>query len=65
MKTFSSVVHLLRRALPRRHPLSSRTPRQTPRHAFVVQSLVRLLCVERKGALVCRMPGAPIVRLPH
>ncbi|WP_092304662.1 hypothetical protein [Pseudomonas sp. NFIX28] len=65
MKTFSSVLHLLRRAPSRRHPLSSRTPRQTLRLAPVFQSLVRLLCVERKGALVCCMPGAPIVRLPH
>ncbi|WP_246882143.1 hypothetical protein [Pseudomonas chlororaphis] len=61
MKTFSSALHLLRHALLRRRPLS----RQTPRHTPVFQSLVRLLCVERKGALVCCMPGAPIVRLPH
>ncbi|KAA5845484.1 hypothetical protein F2A37_12240 [Pseudomonas chlororaphis] len=61
MKTFSSALHLLRRAFLRRRPLS----RQTPRHPPVFQSLVRLLCVERKGALVCCMPGAPIVRLPH
>ncbi|AZD29179.1 hypothetical protein C4K23_2430 [Pseudomonas chlororaphis] len=61
MKTFSSALHLLRRAFVRRRPLS----RQTPRPASVFQSLVRLLCVERKGARVCCMPGAPIVRLPH
>ncbi|AZC62969.1 MULTISPECIES: hypothetical protein [Pseudomonas] len=61
MKTFSSALHLLRRAFLRRRPLS----RQTSRPAAIVQSLVRLLCVERKGALVCCMPGAPIVRLPH
>ncbi|WP_186828383.1 hypothetical protein [Pseudomonas chlororaphis] len=54
MNTFSSVLPLLRLL-----------PRPTSRQASIFPSLVRLLCVERKGALVCCMPGAPIVRLPH
>ncbi|MGE7957329.1 hypothetical protein ACQKQA_12190 [Pseudomonas sp. NPDC089530] len=61
MKTSSSILHLPRRALMRSPALS----RQTPWLAPVLQSLVRLLCVERRGALVCCVPGAPIVRLPH
>jgi len=28
-------------------------------------SLFESLCIQRKGALVCCMPGAPIVRLPR
>ncbi|WP_252189552.1 hypothetical protein [Pseudomonas sp. SK3(2021)] len=61
MKTFSSVVHLLCRAPLRRRGLSRQAPLPVP----VSQPLVRLLCVERKGARVGCMPGAPIVRLPH
>lgn len=49
MKTFSSALHVLRSAfLPHVQTLS----------------LSGFLCVERKGALVCCIPGAPIVRLP-
>lgn len=36
--------------------------RDLPRASFLL--LTRLLCVERNGALVCFIPGAPIVRLP-
>lgn len=50
MKTFSSALHVLRSAL------------HLPRACF--PSLSGFLCVERKGALVCCIPGAPIVRLP-
>ncbi len=49
MKTFSSALHVLRKAfLPRAQTLS----------------LSGCLCIERKGVLVCCTPGAPIVRLP-
>ncbi|AKA25065.1 hypothetical protein [Pseudomonas chlororaphis] len=59
MKTFRSVP--FQPALASRQPLA----RQASLPASFFQSLVRLLCVERRGALVCCMPGAPIVRLPH
>ncbi|MEB0045943.1 MULTISPECIES: hypothetical protein [unclassified Pseudomonas] len=36
--------------------------RDLPRASFLF--VTRLLCVERNGALVCCIPGAPIVRLP-
>jgi len=29
-----------------------------------LQSIARFICVERNGAMVCCIPGAPIVRLP-
>ncbi|MEH6353188.1 MULTISPECIES: hypothetical protein [Pseudomonas] len=44
------------------------------RSAFYLSPLLRLsailplfesLCIQRKGAVVCCMPGAPIVRLPR
>ena len=44
------------------------------RTAFHLPHLLRLsavlplfesLCIQRKGAVVCCMPGAPIVRLPR
>lgn len=54
MKTFNAALHVLRSA--------THLFRDLPRASF--QFLPRLLCVERKGALVCCMPGAPIVRLP-
>jgi hypothetical protein len=54
MKTFNFALHALRPAL--------HLSRDLPRVSF--HSVSRLLCVERKGALVCCIPGAPIVRLP-
>jgi hypothetical protein len=54
MKTFNSALHALRSALY--------LSRDLPRASF--HSISHLLCVERKGALVCCIPGAPIVRLP-
>ena len=38
------------------------------RSAFHLSHLLRLfesLCIQRNGAVVCCMPGAPIVRLPR
>jgi hypothetical protein len=55
MKTFNAASHVLRSA--------SHLFRDLPRASF--QSFSRLLCVERNGALVCCIPGAPIVRLPR
>ncbi|MGF6331317.1 hypothetical protein ABH909_004195 [Pseudomonas sp. BS3782 TE3695] len=54
MKTFNSALQALRSALH----LSCDLPRVS------FHSFFRLLCVERNGALVCCIPGAPIVRLP-
>jgi hypothetical protein len=54
MKTFNPALHALRSAL--------HLSRDLPRVSF--HSFFRLLCVERNGALVCCIPGAPIVRLP-
>lgn len=48
MKTFSSALRV--------------SPSALLRASFL--SLSRFLCVERRGALVCCIPGAPIVRLP-
>jgi hypothetical protein len=58
MKTFSTALRVLRTAF---HP--HRDLLRGP-HLSIPLSLSRLLCVERKGALVCCIPGAPIVRLP-
>ncbi|MCP1488892.1 hypothetical protein J3D48_005205 [Pseudomonas fluorescens] len=54
MKTFNAASPLSRLAL---HLF-----RDLPRASL--HFFVRLLCVERNGALVCCIPGAPIVRLP-
>jgi hypothetical protein len=54
MKTFNTALHVSRSALHLARDLS--------RASF--HSISHLLCVERKGALVCCIPGAPIVRLP-
>jgi len=54
MKTFTSALHALRSTQYLLRDLS--------RISF--HSFSRLLCIERKGALVCCIPGAPIVRLP-
>ena len=51
MKIFSAVLRVLRSAfLPRARPFYF--------------SFLNVLCVESKGALVCCIPGAPVVRLP-
>ncbi len=51
MKIFNAVLHVLRSAfLPRARPFYF--------------SFLNVLCVESKGALVCCIPGAPVVRLP-
>ncbi|MHC8332668.1 hypothetical protein [Pseudomonas sp. LB3P25] len=59
MKTFNAALHVLRSA--------SHLFRDLPRVSFLffTGSIPRLLCVERNGALVCCIPGAPIVRLPR
>ncbi|WP_164979427.1 hypothetical protein [Pseudomonas sp. DTU12.3] len=54
MKTFNAALSVLR--------LAQRLFRDLPRASL--HFFVRLLCVERNGALVCCIPGAPIVRLP-
>ena len=51
MKIFSAVLRVLR---------SSFLPRARPFYF----SFLNVLCVESKGALVCCIPGAPVVRLP-
>jgi len=59
MKTLNAALHVLRSA--------THLFRDLPRASFLFftrLSIPRLLCVERKGALVCCIPGAPIVRLP-
>ncbi|MBN0976651.1 MULTISPECIES: hypothetical protein [Pseudomonas] len=51
MKIFNAVLRVLRTAFP---------PRTRPFYF----SFLNVLCVESKGALVCCIPGAPVVRLP-
>lgn len=58
MKTFSTALRALPVALHLFRDLFRGSHRSMP------LSLSRLLCVERKGALVCCIAGAPIVRLP-
>jgi len=54
MKTFNSALQVLRCAL---HRLRNR-------RSAMFLSFFRLLCVERRGILLCCIPGAPPVRLP-
>ncbi|OYU08616.1 MAG: hypothetical protein CFE47_05575 [Pseudomonas sp. PGPPP1] len=56
MKIFNAVLRVLR-------PTSA--PRDLPRARPFYFSFLNVLCVENKGALVCCIPGAPIVRLPN
>ncbi|WP_167498004.1 hypothetical protein [Pseudomonas nabeulensis] len=51
MKIFNAVLRVLR-------------PAQTRRTRPFYFSFLNVLCVENKGALVCCIPGAPVVRLP-
>ncbi len=54
MKIFNAVLHFFRLAS---------TSRALPRARPFYFSFLNVLCVENKGALVCCIPGAPIVRL--
>ncbi|MFO2465944.1 hypothetical protein OOJ96_21495 [Pseudomonas sp. 15FMM2] len=54
MKIFNAVLHLFRYA-----SALGAIPRARPFYF----SFLNVLCVENKGALVCCIPGAPIVRL--
>lgn len=60
MKIFNAVLRVLR---PRLTPPPA--PRDLPRARPFYFSFLNVLCVENKGALVCCIPGAPIVRLSH
>ncbi|SDT00192.1 hypothetical protein [Pseudomonas trivialis] len=51
MKIFNAVLRVLRPA---------HAPRARPFYFF----FLNMLCVENHGALVCCIPGAPVVRLP-
>ncbi|MBK5540701.1 hypothetical protein JFV28_14875 [Pseudomonas sp. TH05] len=66
MKTSNSASHVLPSTS---QPRSSHVPSdpELPRavHLSVFQYFFGLLCIEHNGALVCCIPGAPIVRLPH
>ncbi|PMV33384.1 hypothetical protein C1Y27_11190 [Pseudomonas sp. GW704-F2] len=55
MKIFNAVLRVLRPAL---------APRGLPRTRPCYFSFLNVLCVENQGALVCCIPGAPLVRLP-
>ncbi len=55
MKIFNAALRVLHSAFP---------PRDVPRARPLYFSFLNVLCVESKGALVCCIPGAPIVRLP-
>ncbi|MGE1155130.1 hypothetical protein F0170_22125 [Pseudomonas sp. MAFF 730085] len=55
MKIFNAVLRVLRPA---------QAPRGLPRARPFYFSFLNVLCVENQGALVCCIPGAPIVRLP-
>ncbi|MCF5725220.1 hypothetical protein [Pseudomonas syringae] len=60
MKIFNAVLRVLRPSLT-----SPSAPRALPRARPFYFSFLNVLCVENKGALVCCIPGAPVVRLPH
>ncbi|WP_448126000.1 hypothetical protein [Pseudomonas veronii] len=55
MKIFNAVLRVLRPALAPRGQLRTRP---------FYFSFLNVLCVENQGALVCCIPGAPLVRLP-
>ncbi len=55
MKIVNAVLRVLRPA---------HTPRGLPRARPFYFSFLNVLCVENQGALVCCIPGAPVVRLP-
>ncbi|HCT04325.1 MULTISPECIES: hypothetical protein [unclassified Pseudomonas] len=55
MKIFNAVLRVLRPA---------HTPRGLPRARPFYFSFLNVLIVENKDALVCCIPGAPVVRLP-
>ena len=55
MKIFNAVLRVLR-------PLQA--PRGLPRARPFYFSFLNMLCVENPGALLCGIPGAPVVRLP-
>ena len=55
MKIFNAVLRVLRPA---------HKPRGLPRARPFYFSFLNVLCVENNDALVCCIPGAPIIRLP-
>ncbi|UOP09876.1 hypothetical protein [Pseudomonas palleroniana] len=55
MKIFNAVLRVLRPAF---------ASRVLPRPRPFYFSFLNVLCVENQGALVCCIPGAPVVRLP-
>ncbi|CAM3146075.1 MULTISPECIES: hypothetical protein [Pseudomonas] len=55
MKIFNAVLRVLRPA---------QAPRGLPRARPFYFSFLNVLCVENNGALVCCIPGAPVVQLP-
>lgn len=55
MKIVNAVLRVLRPA---------HAPRGLPRVRPFYFAFLNVLCVESKGALVCCIPGAPVVRLP-
>lgn len=66
MKTSNRASHVLPSVLQSRSSPVPDTP-ELPRavHLSVFQYFFGLLCVEHDGALLCCIPGAPMVRLPH
>ena len=56
MKIFNAVLRVLRLA-------PKTAPRGLPRARPFYFSFLNVLCVENNGAVVCCIPGAPIVRL--
>jgi len=55
MKIFNAVLRVFRPA---------QTPRRLPRARPFYFSFLNVLCVENQGALLCCIPGAPVVRVP-
>jgi len=62
MKTFNCVVHAVRSLLRLPPAPSAAAPR--PSRSAIFLTCLGFLCVERNGALLCCVPGAPVVRLP-
>ncbi|WP_414158373.1 hypothetical protein ACMGG8_21620 [Pseudomonas sp. BNK-45] len=62
MKTFKSAVLAVASAFRFSSAPAAVTPRA--RRSALVLTCLGFLCVERNGALLCCVPGAPVVRLP-
>lgn len=62
MKTFKSAVLAVTSPLRSFRAPAAAIPRAS--RSAILLTCLGFLCVERNGALLCCVPGAPVVRLP-